>query len=328
MKTRAVFLAVAISAGSISSQTLRINELMYAPTGGEPEWIEFYNSSHDTVNIRNWKVRNKNAKFYTLTATDFYVLPDSYLVVTKSDTIFAFHRTIPSRVLICSALPSAFMVNTGDTISVHDSTGVLVDSVFYASSWGGAGGKSLERISVDISPFLNSNWGTSADAEGSTPGRRNSIAANQYDLTITSFSANLNSLDKMTTFKITVKNCGTQSTSAFEVDVFVDYNNDHMQEPDEIAASSTDIPGLMPRDSTEIALLTTVKTERKLQALAVVRFSSDEDTTNNFMWTPLTFTYSTKAVVVNEIMYAPVRPEPEGSGALLPPIQKWANRII
>lgn len=311
MKNKAVFLLMVISAGSIFSQTLRINELMYAPTGGEPEWIELYNSSNDSVNVRNWKVRNKNRKFYTLTNTDFYVLPNSYLVVTKSDTIFTFHPTIPSRVLICPALPSAFMVNTGDTISLHDSTGALIDSVFYAPSWGGSGGKSLERISHDISPFLYTNWGTSLDAEGSTPGRKNSIAANQYDLKITSFSASLNSSQLTATFKVMVKNSGTQATSAFEVNVFVDYNDDHAQQSDELAASSSDIPGLMPRDSTEITLQATVKTERKLYALAVVKFFSDEDTTNNFMWTQLNISYPAKSVVVNEIMYAPRSPEPE-----------------
>lgn len=293
------------------SQTLKINELMYAPKNGGPEWLELYNCSSDSVNIRNWNIRNKNARFYVLTDTDFYVQADSYLVLTKSDTIFSFHHLIPSRVLICPALPTSFMVNAGDTMSIYDSTGVLVDSVFYDPSWGGSDGKSLERISVDVSPFASTNWGGSIDSSGSTPGRRNSIAAWNYDLKITDFSASVSSSDLEAIFRIMVKNCGSHPTSPFDLDVFLDYDNDLVPRPDELAAESHNIAGLIPRDSIQIVLKATPKNLQALNAMAKIQYLSDQDTANNFMWIKLEFSYAEKCLVVNEIMYAPKTPEPE-----------------
>ncbi len=309
MKKGIALLLILVTLGF--SQTLKINELMYAPKNGEPEWLEVYNCSSETVNIRNWIITDKNARFYVLTDTDFYVQADSYLVLTKSDTIFSFHHLIPSRVLICPALPTSFMLNAGDTISIHDSTGVLVDSVFYDPSWGGSDGKSLERISVDLPPFSNKNWGESIDSSGSTPGRRNSIAAWNYDLKIADFSASVSSSDSEAIFRIMVKNCGSHSTSPFDLDVFLDYNNDYTSQPDELVAESDNIAGFIPGDSIQIVLKASPENSHALNAMAKIQYLSDQDTANNSMWTELRFSYPEKCLVVNEIMYAPKAPEPE-----------------
>ncbi len=318
MKNKIVLILTLVTTTNGFPQTVKINELMYAPKNGEPEWMELYNASPTSVNIKSWKIRNKNARWYTLTATDFYILPDSFLVLTKSDTIFSFHHIDPLCVLICPTLPTSFLVNTGDTISIDDSTGTLIDSVFYEPSWGGADGKSLERISTDISPFLSTSWGTSIDSSGSTPGRINSIAAKDYDLKIAAFSALLSLVDSVATFRIVVKNCGVRSTSPFGVKVFLDYDGDLVPQPDELAAEVDNIPGLEAGDSTQIVLSNipiagkiASKNLRELNALAVVKFTSDQDTTNNFMWSNLEFSYPTKCLIVNEIMYAPQSPEPE-----------------
>ncbi len=36
--------------------TLVINEIMYSPINGEPEWIEVFNTSNKEVNLRNWLI--------------------------------------------------------------------------------------------------------------------------------------------------------------------------------------------------------------------------------------------------------------------------------
>ncbi|MGO9481846.1 MAG: lamin tail domain-containing protein [Candidatus Kryptoniota bacterium] len=318
MKTKIVLILTFAAASSVFSQNVKINELMYAPKNGEPEWIELHNGSPNVVNIKNWTIKDKDARWYTLAATDFYILPDSFLVLTKSDTIFSFHHLDSSCVLICPALPASFLVNTGDTITIDDSTGTLIDSVFYEPSWGGADGKSLERISSDISPFLGTNWGTSIDSSGSTPGRVNSIAAKDYDLKIVSFSASLSLVDSTAIFKIVVKNCGAFSTSPFGVEVFLDYDGDHVPQPNEIAANIDNVLGLNAGDSTQITLSnihvaakTASRNLHALDAFAVIKFTSDQDTTNNSMWSKLEVSYPAMFLIVNEIMYAPQSPECE-----------------
>jgi hypothetical protein len=292
-------------------QGVKINELMYGPKNGEPEWLELYNGSSHGVNIKGWEIKNKNARSYLLTGTDFNVAPDSYLVITKSDTLFTFHHTIPSRVLICPALPAAFMVNTGDTISIRDLTGSLIDSVFYQSSWGGSNGKSLERRSVDGSPFVSTNWGTSLDSSGSTPGRKNSITGKDYDLKITDFSAALSVSDRISTFGVTVKNCGLRSSSPFDIYVFLDCNNDFTSQPNELAVKSSNLSGLYPEDSASFVLRATPANFQARNAMAVVEYLSDQDTTNNALWAKIKYSYTEKCLVVNEMMYAPKSPEPE-----------------
>ncbi len=310
MKLEIVSLLI-LAANAAMSQSLITNELMYAPAGGGPEWIEFYNSSTDSVNLKDWKIRNKNGNLYLIASEDFYVPPDSFLVLTKSAAIFSFHPSITSRVLIAPALPSTFLVNTGDTISLHDQTGAVVDSVFYVPSWGGSGGKSLERISVDISPFLSTNWGTSQDPSGSTPGNKNSIAARQYDLEMMSFTAIVITGEAKVNFEIGLKNRGTQPASAYDVRVFIDYNLDHVPQQSELAASAHATSVLNPGDSARIVLQSATADSHMTAVFAVIAFPEDEDTTDNSMWTTPRPTYPCRSAVVNEIMYAPASPETE-----------------
>lgn len=306
----ALVFAVAASAESAYPQ-VKINEILYAPSGGAPEWVEMFNPSSDSMNVRNWSIKNKNDKPYTLTESDFYILPKDFLVITKSDTIFRFHPAIPSRVLICPSLPVAFMANSGDTISVSDSSGIMVDSVFYKPAWGGSGGKSLERISVGDSPFTSTNWGTCRDSSGSTPGEKNSIAAKQHDLGIKLFSAAISAEESECRFKLTVGNSGKNNAVDYAVRVFVDYNADHVPQAGELAASLINPPELSPGDSAELVLVSVLTAHRRVDACAEAKYDSDEDMTNNIMWTKLDISYPHHSLVVNEIMYAPVYPMPE-----------------
>jgi len=40
--------------------TILINEIMYAPVGDEPEWIELLNTSTDTLDLRGWRMSDSN----------------------------------------------------------------------------------------------------------------------------------------------------------------------------------------------------------------------------------------------------------------------------
>ncbi len=288
---------------------------MYAPKGGAPEWIELYNVSAESVNVKNWEIEDRNLRSYSLTATDYFVPADSYLVLTHSDTIFSFYSSIPSRVLICPALPASFMANSGDTISIHNSTGTLVDSVFYKPSWGGSDGKSLERISPDASPFLQTSWASSIDSTGSTPGRRNSIFAEDYDLGIDLFTALASTKNHIASFEVTVRNRGCHPTSPFDVNIFLDYNGDSLPDANELVAGGYNEPGLLPGDSLEISIPNVGVANKSichdLNAIACLVYLSDQDTSNNRKIVHLKFAYGEQSCVVNEIMYAPKKPEPE-----------------
>jgi hypothetical protein len=38
------------------NQTVVVNEIMFAPFGGEPEWIELFNNSDTNINLKDWTV--------------------------------------------------------------------------------------------------------------------------------------------------------------------------------------------------------------------------------------------------------------------------------
>ena len=66
--------------------------------------------------------------------------------------------------------------------------GIMIDSIFYTSAWyhdheKADGGWSLERIDLNNPCGDEHNWTASDDPSGGTPGRQNSVDANQPDVT-------------------------------------------------------------------------------------------------------------------------------------------------
>jgi len=111
------------------------------------------------------------------------IQPNSLYVISKSESIYNFHRSIPSQV---SELSFANLNNDEDGIVVLDKNNRVIDSVKYSNEWGGNGGRSLERINLEYNSNNKNNWKSSLDLEGSTPGRINSVTPKNYDLTVKS----------------------------------------------------------------------------------------------------------------------------------------------
>lgn len=300
-----VFLAALLN--ECYPQGVKISEIMYAPSKGEPEWIELYNNSSDSVNLKGWTIRNKSKTFYTLTVTDFYLHAGSYVVITKSTAIFSFHSEIPSPVIVVSSLPTYFFVNMGDTVSIHNPLGQQVDSMYYLPTWGGSDGKSLERVSFDSSSLLRSNWSTSVDPSGSTPGRRNSVAQNNYDIEALSLKAAVCGADTIE-FNLTLKNSGVRPAYGYSVDFFVDTSESR----NIFIKVGTFFPNeeLPAGDSIMITFLGMCSSASS-RARAVVDFPLDEDITNNSAFTNIVRCYNERDIVINEIMYAPSNGESE-----------------
>ncbi|MGC8654316.1 MAG: lamin tail domain-containing protein [Candidatus Kryptoniota bacterium] len=286
---------------------VKISELMYAPSRGEPEWIELYNCSSDSVNLKGWMIGNKSKILYTLSVTDFYLHAWSYVVITRSAAIYSYHSEIPSPVMIVSSLPEYFLVNTGDTVSIRNSSGQLVDSMFYSHAWGGGNGKSLERISFNVSSLMQSNWSTSVDSSGSTPGKKNSLAQSEYDIQAVRLKAVVFGGDTVE-FNLTLRNLGTREASGYSVDFFADTSdsgNSFIR-----AGTFHSIVELLSGDSLTIKFSTMCSSVSRL-AKAIVNFPPDENIANNSVVTDIVHCYNERDIVINEIMYAPSRGESE-----------------
>lgn len=157
-----------------------VNEIMYAPPGREPEWIELRNCVGEPVNIRKWQITDASAARHTLPARDILVPPGGYVLLTKdSAALVDACGALPCQVVGFSGFPS--LNNSGDAIVIRDASGVLVDSVTYDPAWHNPDladpeGRSLERVSPGINSNDRRNWGTCVHPTGGTPGASNSIS--------------------------------------------------------------------------------------------------------------------------------------------------------
>jgi hypothetical protein len=161
-----------------------INELMADPTPvvGLPnaEWIELKNTGAVPINLQNWRIGDQTGQSGALPY--FILQPDSLLIITSSSqtsSLSAYGATIS-----VSSFPS--LDNDGDIIWLKSSSGTIVHAIHYNADWyhnavKNTGGWSLEMIDSKNPCGGISNWTSSNSLIGGTPGKKNSVSANNLD---------------------------------------------------------------------------------------------------------------------------------------------------
>ncbi len=303
-------------AHALFAQQVIINEIMNAPSGGEPEWIEILNFSSEPVNLKNWKISNRlTATKYTITTEDYILQSDSYAVITRSDTIFYFHASIPSKVFIVPQIPSARFRNDSDAVVLFDSSNTVIDSVYYKSDWVRTG-YSIERIYPNRNSNLKSTWGISTDPERSTPGRKNSIMAKAIDLTVKNITISPEQIFQGQNFNVksTIYNIGIFPVGEFIASFFIDLNGDSIFQNNEKFFEETFSQFLNSGDSVTFEFTLQGLPSGTYTSIFKVSIQGDENEANNsikkqikILQPPLAL----NSIIINEIMYAPKSPEPE-----------------
>jgi hypothetical protein len=167
-------------------QDVVINELMPDPDPAinlpTEEYVELKNRTPYSINLKNWK-------FATSTSSkklpDITIKPDSFIVLTGAGNANAFYND-GIKAYEVTSFPS--LSNYGTTLTLRDSNNVLINSITYSSSWYNDdtkkdGGWSLEQIDPNNPCGGQNNWHASKDANGGTPGKRNSVNALNPDNT-------------------------------------------------------------------------------------------------------------------------------------------------
>ncbi|MBI4534630.1 MAG: lamin tail domain-containing protein [Ignavibacteriae bacterium] len=290
-----------------------INEIMYAPTGTEPEWVELYNTRSDSISLKDWLISDNNtATKRTITTLSIAIPPTGYVVLTRdSAALLDIHPTLPSRVFNVSGFPT--LNNSGDAVVLYDNRVAMMDSLTYAPGWGGnTGGRSLERIDPLGSSTTQTNWGTSRNSVGSTPGVRNSISRKDFDLTIDTLviQPTVATIGDSILLRASVTNIGLQSVPQFQLLFFEDANGDSIPQPSELTGSVAIGDSLQPLASTDVPFVLTGLGAGTYFFITVVHFAGDEDTLNNKRVASVTIGYPEGVIRINEIMYAPAG-EPE-----------------
>lgn len=284
-----------------------INEIMYAPLSGEPEWIELFNRTNNTIFLKGWSITD----IYTTPVTviinsDISIEPKSYLIISKDSTIFNSHHVIPAPVLKLNIPP---LNNDGDGVVLKDNTDMMIDSVLYSPQWGGTDGYSLERRSSEINTLLSSNWGTSLDHERSTPGRINSLAQKQYDLSVVDilFDPKFPVTGNDVSVSAMIRNNGSSAANNFTAEFYIKEGLNDWQ-----VLSAANGICLSAGDSITLIAYNGIPKIQDTYTVAVkIIFEQDQDTINNYLEKNVGPGASERSVIVNEIMYDPDSGESE-----------------
>ncbi len=159
---------------------IRINEILFKPTAGEPEWVEICNCDDFPVNLWDWKFADSQDTVM-ISSTDFYIEEDQFIILSSDSTVYYNYGIDRELTLLIKNFP--ILNNEFDDLKLISRSGRVIDRVSYDKKWmrrNTPPGVSLERICPEISSSLASNWSASVDPSGSTPGRKNSIFLQEF----------------------------------------------------------------------------------------------------------------------------------------------------
>lgn len=173
---RRVGLAEAAKAGDVV-----INEILFYPQVGGVDFIELYNRSDRTINLRDWRINNRQPDGTDRSAiieADFLIFPGEYAVLTEEpqDILDRYTVPFPER-LLANELPT--MGDDGQ-LSLHNAAFVLIDSFAYSADLhspllNDERGVSLERLDSEAPTNSPGNWHSAAGTVGfATPTGQNS----------------------------------------------------------------------------------------------------------------------------------------------------------
>lgn len=168
-----------ISIPSLVSAQVYINEIMYDLSGGDSgrEWIEVYNSGSSAIDLSAWKFFENNTNHSLNNISGGTSLSaGGYAIIADVTTKFLLDWPSFSGILFDSTFS---LNNTGETLSLKDSTQTVIDTVTYNSSTGANGdGNSLQKS------------GSSWIAAAPTPGLANSSNSSGSSSTSTATTTN------------------------------------------------------------------------------------------------------------------------------------------
>ena len=161
-----------------------IDEIMADPTPQlslpSNEWIELRNVSANPVNLQNWRIGDATGQSGPM--PNFVLQPDSFVIICTGSAVAAMQ--VYGRVISVTSFPS--LDNDGDQLFLKNNTGVTIHAVSYAISWyqnavKSDGGWTLEMMETKNPCAGVSNWKSSNDTRGGSPGIKNSVDAPNND---------------------------------------------------------------------------------------------------------------------------------------------------
>jgi hypothetical protein len=289
------------------SQALVINEFMYRPLSGEPEWIELFNPGSQPVSLRGWLLSDANVDRPALLAEqDLVIGPKGYCVIAPDAWLGpSFPDLVDSVIVPRSRFPT--LNNGEDEILLFDPLGFTIDSVAYSSKWGSQAGRSLEKIWFERSATDPANWALSVDSLGATPGRANSVSPRNFDVGILAeeilFYPEQPGAGETVLLTVPLRNLGRESVEQIEVIVYDDVDGDLLPGSEEEIARRPVSATLASEELLNVEFDLGELTSGWHPLVIEVRLAGDQRPENNLARVELAVGYPARALVINEIMF-------------------------
>jgi len=226
-------------------RSVAVNEIMYAPSGDEPEWVELVNTGSVPVALSGWSVSDAGVGSKHPFSRSCLLAPEGgCAVLCKDSAALAEVRPVAAGAIIpVPGFPS--LNNSGDAVVLFDERGEVVDSVAYLPAWASRPGASLERVDALTAAAGPDNWGSSTDPSGATPGQPNSIRRLDQDLSAGLPAVTRDAGGGRVTIDLIVRNPGRTSPGAFQVQLI-----DRREGADPVILTTLEGPaGILPGDS-------------------------------------------------------------------------------
>lgn len=145
-------------------RAVEISEIAWMGTSANAnaEWIELYNDSGESVSLSGWRLEGAVAPKITLSGT--IAAGGYYLLERTADT------SVPS--VSADAIYTGALSNAGDTLTLKDAAGTVIDTVVGGTNWESVGGDNTTKHTAQKT---GSGWVTAVG----TPRAQNSSSASE-----------------------------------------------------------------------------------------------------------------------------------------------------
>lgn len=163
-----------------------INEILFDPNTGGVDFVELYNRSNKTINLKDLRLGSMDTLTSTLKDTEilteegYLLFPESYVAISENGMSVKqqYLTPNPKGFLDVADLPS--MNTDDDVVTLSDANFNVIDNFKYTAKMHfpllvTTKGVSLERIDFNRATDDRTNWNSAAEAVGfATPAYRNS----------------------------------------------------------------------------------------------------------------------------------------------------------
>lgn len=169
----------------VQQKDIVLNEILFNPTPTSTDYVELYNNTNFTIDLKNVKIANRNtagqvSSIKTLTTNSYFLAPQRFVVITEDSALVKANYIVQNlnAFIIVPTMPS--FNDDKSSVLILNAQGDVIDELKYDEKWHfslitNREGVALERIDYNAPTQSQDNWHSAATSFGyGTPTYKNS----------------------------------------------------------------------------------------------------------------------------------------------------------